>query len=303
MARTRRVKSMAEGKAHYHLISRACNRQFLFRKARTKDKLVELVRKAAEFSGIDLEAAAMMDNHIHILCTVVHTGEKVSMDEVIRRIRVLKGDKAADLFAERCGELAAAGFDATLEAELDRYRARMNDISEFMKTVKELFAIWFNREFDYCGSVWSGVFKSTMVEGGIYLARCRRYIILNPVRAGIVSQIKDYRWVFARITTENEVFLGCLPSGADGGQWCENVGADVVGRALMRRVPQLGEGKIYGSAEFVGRWIAGLGDKFPAAHVCARAVGEIGFASHGWRIAERAKCGCEKAVHEEPMRG
>ena len=67
---------MAEGKAHYHLISRACNRQFLFSKARTKDKLVELVRKAAEFSGIDLEAAAMMDNHIHILCTVVRTGER-----------------------------------------------------------------------------------------------------------------------------------------------------------------------------------------------------------------------------------
>ena len=295
MARTRRVKSMAEGKAHYHLISRACNRQFLFRKARTKDKLVELVRKAAEFSGIDLEAAAMMDNHIHILCTVVRTGEKVPMDEVIHRIRVLKGDKAADQFAERYGELAAAGFDATLEAELDRYRARMNDISEFMKTVKELFAIWFNREFDYCGSVWSGVFKSTMVEGGIYLARCRRYIILNPVRAGIVSQIKDYRWVFARITTENEVFSGCLPGGADGGRGRENWGADVIGRALMRRVPQLGEGKIYGSAEFVGRWIAGLGDKFSAAHVCARAVGEIGFASHGWRIAEKAKCGCKKA--------
>ena len=53
MARTRRVKSMAEGTAHYHLISRASNRQFLFRKARTKDKLVELVRKAAEFSGIE----------------------------------------------------------------------------------------------------------------------------------------------------------------------------------------------------------------------------------------------------------
>ena len=192
------------------------------------------------------------------------------MDEVIRRIRVLKGDKAADQFAERCGELAAAGFDATLEAELDRYRARMNDISEFMKTVKELFAIWFNREFDYCGSVWSGVFKSTMVEGGIYLARCRRYIILNPVRAGIVSQIKDYRWVFARIAAENEVFSGCLPSGADGGQWCENVG---------------------------------LGDKFPAAHVRARAVGEIGFASHGWRIAAKAKSGGAKAAQKESMKG
>ena len=63
MASTRRVKSMAEGKAHYHLISRACNRQFLFRKARTKDKLIELVSKATEFSGIDLEATAL-----HVAC-------------------------------------------------------------------------------------------------------------------------------------------------------------------------------------------------------------------------------------------
>ena len=69
---------MAEGTAHYHLISRASNRQFLFRKARTKDKLAELFRRAAEFSGVRLEAFAMMDNHIHVLCTVVRTEEKVS---------------------------------------------------------------------------------------------------------------------------------------------------------------------------------------------------------------------------------
>ena len=303
MARTRRVKSMAAGVAHYHLISRACNRQFLFRKARTKDKLVELVKKAAEFSGIELEACAIMDNHIHVLCTVVRTADKVSEAEVVRRVRVLKGDAAADLLAGRCEELAAAGFDATLEEELDRYRARMNDISGFMKTVKELFAIWFNREFEYCGSVWSGVFKSTMVEGGIYLARCRRYIILNPVRAGIVGQTKDYRWVWARITAENEVFSGCLPGGAVGGNGGGTACSDVVGRALMRRVPQLGEGKIYGSVGFVGKWITGLGDRFPSAHVCARAVGEMGFASHGWRIAKMAKCGCEKVPQGCPFQG
>ena len=53
MARTRRVKSMAEGTAHYHLVSRACNRQFLFRKAKSKDRLADLVKRASEFSGIE----------------------------------------------------------------------------------------------------------------------------------------------------------------------------------------------------------------------------------------------------------
>ena len=278
MARTRRVKSMAEGTAHYHLVSRACNRQFLFRKAKTKDRLAELVRRAAEFSGIKIEAFAMMDNHIHVLCTVVRTDEKVNADEVVRRVRALKGDRAADAFAERCAELAAAGFNATLEAELDRYRARMNDISEFMKTVKELFAIWFNREFDYIGSVWSGVYKSTMVDGGEYFARCRRYIVLNPVRAGIVNQTKDYRWVWQRKTTETEILPGCLPIRAE----------------VARRVAQISEGKIYGSEEFVRRWIVGLGSKFNAAHTSARTVGELGFSSHGWRIAARIGIGNDR---------
>ena len=273
MARTRRVKSMAEGTAHYHLVSRACNRQFLFRKAATKDKLAELLKKAAEFSGIELEACAMMDNHIHVLCTVVRTDAKVPEEEVLRRVRVLKGDRAADAFENRCKELAAAGFHATLEAELDRYRSRMNDISEFMKTAKELFAIWFNREFDYSGSVWSGVYKLTMVEGGEYLARCRKYIVLNPVRAGIVSQSREYRWVWQRNNAKTEVFSGCHPDGD----------------ALLRRVVQLGSGTIYGSDVFVMRWIVRLGDKFPAAHVGVHAVGGMGFSSHGWRIAKEAE--------------
>ena len=267
MARTRRVKSMAEGVAHYHLISRACNRQFLFRKARAKDKMVELLRKAAEFSGIRIEACAMMDNHVHVLCTVTRTGGKEPAEEVVRRVRVLRGDRAADALAGRLSGLGAA----EQEAELRRYRSRMNDISGFMKTAKELFAIWFNREFGYTGSAWEGVFKSTMVEGGEYLARCRRYIALNPVRAGIVGQAKDYRWALVADGSGLAAFSGCLPEEA----------------GLTRRVAQFGAGKIYGSEEFVRRWAAALGERFPAAHVGAHAVEDMGYSSHGWRLAKR----------------
>ena len=146
----------------------------------------------------------------------------------------------------------------------------MNDISEFMKTMKELYAIWYNREYDYCGSIWSGVFKSTMVEGGRYLEYCRRYIMMNPVRAGIVSQVKDYRWVWGADLEETEGFAGCLP------EW-----------SVMVRVAQVGAGKIFGSEAFVRKWIYGLGDKFLAARTAAHAVGSIGFSSHGWRLANK----------------
>ena len=270
MARTARVKSVGEGTAYYHLVSRASNKQFLFRKSAAKDRLAELARKAAEFSGVELVAFAAMDNHYHILCKVTRTGDPVSQEEVVRRVGVLKGAKAAESLAEHWRELAAAGFYATLESELGRYRARMNDISEFMKTMKELYAIWYNREYDYSGSIWSGVFKSTMVEGGRYLEYCRRYIMMNPVRAGIVSQVKDYRWVWGAEPEEMEGFAGCLP------EW-----------SVTARVAQVGAGKIFGSEAFVRKWIDGLGDKFPAARTAAHAVGSIGFSSHGWRLAKK----------------
>ena len=61
MARTARVKSVGEGTAYYHLVSRASNKQFLFRKSAAKDRLAELARKAAEFSGVKLVAFAVMD--------------------------------------------------------------------------------------------------------------------------------------------------------------------------------------------------------------------------------------------------
>ena len=270
MARTRRAKSMAEGTAHYHLVARACNRQFLFGDVKTKNVLAELIMKAAAFSGVKVAAYAVMDNHIHVLCTVVRTGGKLPADEIVRRVRILKGDAAADALAQHWDELAAAGFDGLLEDEADRFRSRMDDISAFMKTLKELFAIWYNREFRYSGSVWSGVFKSTMVERGDYFERCRRYIVYNPIRAGIVVRAKDYRWVWCVQEAETEVFPGCLPVDA-----------------FMRRMAQLSAGKIYGSEAFVLKWIVGLGDRFHAAHVTAHAVGEIGFSSHGWRLAKK----------------
>ena len=277
MARTARIKSMEAGKMHYHLMSRACNKQFLFAKNAPKDKLLELCRKAAAFCGIKLLAVTIMSNHFHILCEVVRASEPLGQDEILRRIAILKGEKFAEALSNRWSELACAGFEATLKSELDRWRARMNDISEYMKTVKELFAIWYKGEYGYVGSVWAGVFKSTMIEEGRYLEYCRKYILMNPIRAGIVRQLKDYRWVWTQTPEKSGQFPGCLPAGA-----------------FMVRVAQIGSGKLFGGEEFVRRWILGFGEKWRARSVGVHAVKTeglegIGYSSHGWRLAAKAK--------------
>ncbi|MBQ6142742.1 MAG: transposase, partial [Kiritimatiellae bacterium] len=114
MARTARVKSTADGTAYYHLTSRACNRQFLFRKTKVKTRLAELIRIAAEFSGVVLEAFTVMDNHIHVLCKIVRGGV-VTQEEVVRRVALLKGAKAAEELSRRWDALAASGLGEELE--------------------------------------------------------------------------------------------------------------------------------------------------------------------------------------------
>ena len=54
MTRTARVKENAAGTAHYHLMSRANDRRFLFEKGGGKDSLIDALKRAAEFSGIGL---------------------------------------------------------------------------------------------------------------------------------------------------------------------------------------------------------------------------------------------------------
>ena len=49
MARPNRVKS--EGEGYYHVIDRIAHREFLLKDERIKGRLVDLMRRAAAFSG------------------------------------------------------------------------------------------------------------------------------------------------------------------------------------------------------------------------------------------------------------
>jgi hypothetical protein len=56
----------------------------------------------------------------------------------------------------------------------------------------------------------------------------------------------------------------------------------------MRRVAQIGGGKIFGSEAFVVATAFALGDRLRSRRVSARAVDEVGFATHGWKLAQEA---------------
>ena len=76
-----------------------------------------------------------------------------------------------------------------------RFLKRMFDLSEFMKTLKQKFTLWFNQKHDRVGVLWESRFKSIIVEGHWNsLLKVAAYIDLNSVRAELADDPKDYRW-------------------------------------------------------------------------------------------------------------
>ncbi len=54
---------------------------------------------------------------------------------------------------------------------------------------------------------------------------------------------------------------------------------------MLRKVPQITAGKVFGSFEFVSATAMDLGDRFSARSVTAHPVGNIGYSTHGWKLA------------------
>jgi len=70
----------------------------------------------------------------------------------------------------------------------------MYDLSSFFKELKGQFAQWYNRRHERYGVPWAERFKIVLLEGGEAVAVVGAYIELNPVRAGLCADPKDYRY-------------------------------------------------------------------------------------------------------------
>jgi putative transposase len=63
-----------------------------------------------------------------------------------------------------------------------------NAISKMMQALGRQYVRYYNYTYKRSGTLWEGRFKSCVIQSTDYLLLCYRYIELNPVRAGMVSQ-------------------------------------------------------------------------------------------------------------------
>ena len=74
------------------------------------------------------------------------------------------------------------------------------NLSRGMKDLDGDYASAFNSRHGRVGHLFQGRFKSHLVDSDSYLLEVARYIVLNPVRAGMVSAVGDWPWSSYRAT-------------------------------------------------------------------------------------------------------
>jgi putative transposase len=76
-------------------------------------------------------------------------------------------------------------------------------LSKVMQGINLTYTQYFNRKYDKVGHVFQGRYKAFLCDRDEYLLSLVRYIHLNPVRANLVKEPRQYKW-----SSHNEYLRG-----------------------------------------------------------------------------------------------
>lgn len=69
-----------------------------------------------------------------------------------------------------------------------------DSLSKMIKMIAGRYTRYINKVYNRTGTIWEGRFKSSPIQKESYLQACIRYIEMNPLRAKIVADLKEYPW-------------------------------------------------------------------------------------------------------------
>ena len=70
----------------------------------------------------------------------------------------------------------------------------MGDIKKVVHKILTRYVVWYNHKYKRSGSLIGNRYKSEPIEDDLYYLSLIRYIHQNPVKAGIVKNMEEYRW-------------------------------------------------------------------------------------------------------------
>jgi putative transposase len=131
--------------------------------------------------------------------------------------------------------------------------------ARMMRSLGRRYVRYFNDRYRRTGTLWEGRFRSVVIDSVQYYLACTRYIELNPVRAAMVTDPRQYPWSSFRHNA-----LGQLDPVIASSAVYDDLGVDRASRCaayrdLFRvalapdelagiRAPLLGRPKLYSTA-------------------------------------------------------
>ncbi len=257
-----------------------------------KETFRKILRQCETFYGLKVFTYCIMSNHFHILVEVPEPRE-LTEDEVLSRVAALYPAKFVIGLRRELDAFRDAGLLDLLRARLASFTCRMFSLSNFMKSLKQRFSGYYNRNHQRSGTLWEERFRSVIVEGEeTTLMTMALYIDLNPIRAGITGDPSDYpycgyaeavgggerardgirflmsrkpeSWRIVQAEYRRLLYATGKETSVRHGFTGDEV-AEVEGQkgeisssaSLRKRIRYLSEGVIVGSRSFIDEWLAG----------------------------------------------
>ena len=196
----------------------------------------QIMRSQAAFAGMEVLTYCFMSNHFHIFVRL-DPKEMEQLDDagLVRRFRALYGSK-------KCASLGLDADDlevilknnrASAEGIRRRLKARMGDISVFMREVKTRFTFWYKREARVGGHVLGGTFPQC--SGGSGYGRATDGGGLYRLESGEGRLVKD---------AADYGFSGFAEACAGGSAARRGI-ARIEGKAVVGRSRTSATGRVY----------------------------------------------------------
>lgn len=67
-------------------------------------------------------------------------------------------------------------------------------LQKIMHQINNKYSKYFNAMYKRCGHVFQGRYKSSFILNEQYLIKVLAYIHQNPVKAGMIKRVEDYKW-------------------------------------------------------------------------------------------------------------
>ena len=179
---------------HFHVVVRCVQQLFLCGRCRVSGNNYDHRRgwietrflELGELFAVSVHSYAVMSNHLHLVVTVDPEAIAEWSDWEVAKRGALLQRRAGESEGQR---MARALVWRDQPERIEKLRAKLGSLSEYMKALNEFIAKKANRESGRKGNFWDDRFKCQRLEDEGALLSAMVYVDLNPIRAKLAEDL------------------------------------------------------------------------------------------------------------------